>query len=93
MRCQIALTLIACRRGMDIGCLPATYNAANDADHFAANVMTMADVRVLHYLREVELERARFLLPGEIDSFLAQLLGLPANRALQDLVREFRATF
>ena len=87
MRCQIALTLIACRRGMDISCLPASYNMANDAHHFQASGLSVSDVRVLHYLREAELLRSSFLLPAEIDRFLERSMNLPINAALQDLVR------
>ncbi len=35
MRCQIAITIIAYRAGIDIGTLPAAYNAANDLVHFS----------------------------------------------------------
>lgn len=92
MRCQIALSLAAMRRDMDIGCLPAPYNAANDIHHFAINDMAPEDIRVLHYLRENEFQRDRFLLPGHVDEFLAREMELPANRLLQDLVRRWRDT-
>lgn len=90
MRCQIALTLIACRRDMDVSCLPASYNMANDVRHFQASGLGVSNVRILHYLREGELERASFLLPGEIDKFLERRMNLPINATLQDLVRIHR---
>ena len=93
MRCQIALTLIAAAHAMDAGCLPATYNAANDPNHFASCGMAPCDVRVLHYLRENEFERATFLLPGNIEDFLARDLGTVMNAELQALVRQWRSTW
>jgi hypothetical protein len=50
MRCQIALTVIAHRAGIDIGTLPATYNAANDTIHLKTNGLTAEQIRVLHFL-------------------------------------------
>lgn len=93
MRCQIALTLIAAAQEMDAGCLPAVYNAANDADHFRASGMTPADVRVLHYLRETEFERTNFLLPGKIEAFLEREPRVVMNQELRELVRAWRATW
>ena len=93
MRCQIALTLIAAAHGMDAGCLPALYNAANDPNHFAASGMTPDDVRVLHYLREDEFKRASFLLPEHLDDFLSLDCKTVMNAELQALVRQWRATW
>lgn len=90
MRCQIALPLIAAGRGIGMKCLPAGYNAANDPVHFAHNGLSPHDIRVLHYLREVELERMTFLLPGHIDAFLEKSVTAPGNDQLQDLVRHYR---
>lgn len=89
MRCQIALSLIACRHGMDISCLPAQYNAANDEQHLAANHLSIDDIRVLHYLRENEFRRNTFLILPERDDFIQKPLNNPANRILQQLVREY----
>jgi len=92
MRCQIALPLIADRRGIAIECIEAAYNAANDDLHLMHNALQTHDIRVLHYLREAELDRQTFLLPGHIDSFLARNLSVAANRELQQLVRLYRDT-
>lgn len=93
MRCQIALTLIASARGIDARCLPAAYNAANDPRHFTASGMVPSDVRVLHYLRENEFVRAKFLLDENIDEFLAISTDTVMNAQLQDLVRQWRSTW
>lgn len=93
MRCQIALTLIMAAHGMDARCLPATYNAANDANHFSASGITPKDVRILHYLREDEFNRTKFLLPGYIDEFLSADVKTIMNSTLQELVRKWRRTW
>jgi hypothetical protein len=87
MRCQIALTLIAYKEGLDIDVLPATYNAANDIVHLRHNYLSSADIRVLHYLRNDEIERNVVLQEKFMDDFLAKELHNPANRLLQSLAR------
>jgi hypothetical protein len=89
MRCQIALTLIAHRAGINIGTLPAAYNAANDTIHLNTNALTVEQIRVLHFLRENEIDRGELQL-HLIDKLLARPLTNPANIALQSLAREFR---
>jgi hypothetical protein len=89
MRCQIAMTILAYRAGVDIATLPAAYNAANDIVHLAANGLSAEQIRVLHFLREDEINRAE-LQPYLIDKLLARSLANPANIALQNLVREYR---
>jgi len=88
MRCQIAVTIIAHRAGIDIGTLPAAYNAANDLRHLAPNELTADRIRVLHFLRTDEIDRGQ-LQPHLIDNLLSRSLTNPANVALQDLVREY----
>jgi hypothetical protein len=88
-RCQIAVTVIAHLSGFDIQVLPAAYNAANDLRHLSHNGLQVADIRVLHYLRENELDRSRILLPENIDEFISRELRNPANVALQRLVRSY----
>jgi hypothetical protein len=89
MRCQIALTVIAYRAGIDIDTLPADYNAANDVIHLKVNGLTAEWIRVLHFLREDEINRSE-LQPHLIDGLLSRTLANPANIALQNLAREFR---
>ncbi|HEY1475225.1 MAG TPA: hypothetical protein VGF53_14205 [Pseudolabrys sp.] len=91
MRCQIALTIMAYRAGIDIGTLPAAFNAANDIVHLGANALTADQIRVLHFLRMAEVSREE-LQPHLIDGLLSRSLTNPANIALQDLVREYRTT-
>jgi hypothetical protein len=92
MSCQIAVTTMAYEAEMDIAPLPAMYNAANDLDHLAMNGLGAEDIRVLHYLRDDEIDRSLILLPEKIDEFLARTLTNPANLALQALARNYRET-
>lgn len=89
MRCQIALTIIAHRTGIDIGTLPAAYNAANDLVHLRTNGLSADQIRVLHFLRTDEIDREE-LQPHLIDNLLSRSLTNPANIALQNLAREYR---
>ena len=89
MRCQIAVTIIAYRAGINIGTLPAAYNAANDLVHLRQNGLTADQIRVLHFLRTDEINREE-LQPHLIDNLLSRSLTNPANIALQSLVREYR---
>lgn len=89
MRCQIALTIVAYRNGFDLDVLPAAYNAANDLAHLQRNALDVEQIRVLHFLREHEIERDDFQ-PERIDDMLGRHLVNPANIALQKLAREFR---
>jgi len=89
MRCQIALTILAHRAGMNIGTLPAAYNAANDLAHLRLHGLTADQIRVLHFLRSDEISRDE-LQPHLIGGFLSRPLTNPANIALQNLAREYR---
>jgi hypothetical protein len=90
MRCQIAVTIMAYRAAMDIGTIPAAYNAANDLGHLETNGLKAEDIRVLHYLRNDEIDRSTILLPDILDQFLLRELKNPANRAFQNLARDYR---
>ncbi len=89
MRCQIALTVVAHRAGMNIGTLPAAYNAANDLEHLRLSGLVADQIRVLHFLRGDEISRDE-LQPHLIDGLLSRPLTNPANIALQNLAREYR---
>jgi len=91
MRCQIALTVMAYRARMRIDVLPAAYNAANDLTHMAVNELKAEQIRVLHFLREDEVNRGE-LQPSLIDGLLTRSLNNPANVLLQNLAREYRAS-
>jgi len=90
MRCQIAVTLIAYRNGMDIDCLSAEYNAANDIGHLNAQRLAVKDIRLLHYLRTDEVNRSKIFTSEHIDTFLDTELNNPANIRMQKLARQYR---
>lgn len=88
MRCQIAVTLLSYRHGMQRQNLSAVFNAANDERHLAQNQVSLEDIRVIHYLRRSELDRESFLGPDQRDHFLRASLRNPVNRLLQEVARE-----
>src|SRR5947209_9705644 len=57
MRCQIAVTLISYRHAMHAVNLPAIFNAANDLMHATQNAILPDEIKVLHYLRNDEIDR------------------------------------
>jgi hypothetical protein len=87
MRCQIALTILAYKEELDIDVLPAMYNAANDVAHLNRNYLSSEDIRVLHYLRNDEIDRNLVLQEKYIDNFLTRELHNPANQLLQTVAR------
>ena len=91
MRCQLAMTLIAYRLGINICRLKTEYNAANHLGILSHNGVTADRIRVLHYQAEDEITRAE-LQPALIDDMLARVVVNPANIALQGLARLYRET-
>lgn len=89
MRCQLAVTTIAYRAGMKILSLPAEYNLANDERHIAQHIRDMAQVRVIHFLRNEEMNRFSDLLEGNLDDFVTRPMTNPANLRVQALAREY----
>ena len=93
MRCQIALTLVAYKRCMDIRALSAVYNCPNDLIHFQHNRLSPQDIRVIHYLRTDEIDRSKIFLQENFPSFLSAQLRNPVNIELQRLARELAPAF
>jgi len=91
MRCQLAMTLIAFRLGLNIRTLSTEYNASNHLDIMAHNGVKADRIRVLHYQVEDEIARDE-LQPALIDDMLSRVVTNPANIALQDLARAYRET-
>jgi hypothetical protein len=89
MRCQLAVTLIAMRHGVAIHSLPAQYNLANDTVHLAANYLSPADARVIHYLRNDELVRESMVLPEGVIAATQRNCANPINRLLQSMLRAY----
>jgi hypothetical protein len=89
MRCQIALTILALEGAFVIEPLPAAYNTANDPGHLTHNGLTLADVRVLHYLRTDILDRSLIVLPEHAAATASVSCEHPVNRTLQSQVLAF----
>ena len=88
MRCQIAVTLISYLHRMRRQNLPATFNAANDEDHLLQNDVRIENVKIIHYLRNDEVDRDTFLTDEERPIFLRRELRNPVNQLLQRVIRE-----
>lgn len=86
MRCQIALTLISYAHQMRRQNLPATFNAANDIQHFDHNRVRAEEIKVIHYLRADEIDRDSFLKDEEKTAFLRATLRNPVNQLLQSVI-------
>lgn len=86
MRCQIAVTLISYAHQMRRQNLPATFNAANDIQHFDHNRVRAEEIKVIHYLRADEIDRDSFLNEDEKTAFLRATLRNPVNQLLQSVV-------
>ena len=86
MRCQIAVTLISYAHQMRRQNLPATFNAANDIQHFDHNRVCAEEIKVIHYLRADEIDRDSFLKDEERTAFLRATLRNPVNQLLQSVV-------
>jgi hypothetical protein len=86
MRCQIAVTLISYAHQMRRQNLPATFNAANDIQHFDHNRVRAEEIKVIHYLRADEIDRDSFLKDEEKTAFLRATLRNPVNQLLQSVI-------
>lgn len=89
MRCQIAMTIIGYKNGVEFLNFPARYNAANDIEHSKANDLNVRDIKLLHYLREDEFERQKFLSSPYLEKFLSTPSLVEHNELLKKIVRRF----
>lgn len=87
MRCQIAVTLISYMHGIQHRNLPAIFNAANDPLHTRHNRVEPEQIKLLHYLRNDEIDRHSFLTEKRSEFFNAHFRN-PLNQLLQRLARE-----
>lgn len=83
-RCQLAVTLAVARTGCGWCALPVAWNFPNDDAFWAAHPAEREDVRVLHYLRQGELDRERDTGSAEGLAALLERPGLaPVHQLLQ----------
>jgi hypothetical protein len=83
-RCQLAVTLAIARTGCNWADLPLRWNFPNDDAFWHAYAEDRADVRILHYLRQGELDRE-----GDMGSVagVERLLERPALSPVHELLR------
>jgi hypothetical protein len=88
-RCQIALTLAILRSGVRWRALPLRFNFPNDMQFLPRYAAELADVRIIHYLRDDELNRAQDLASVEgVGALLARAELNPVNARLRDALQE-----
>jgi hypothetical protein len=82
-RCQIALALAVQRLGLRYRPLAMRYNCVNDEQIMALHPADRADVRLYHYLRRGEIDKARdFESPQHVEALLAREDLTGVNREL-----------
>jgi hypothetical protein len=90
-RCQLAVTLALARTGAPWRELPVRFNFPNDERFAQAYPDDAADIRILHYLRDEQLDRSALARTGaELDAFLSRSDLTPTNSHLRDRVAELR---
>ncbi|HXE44444.1 MAG TPA: sulfotransferase domain-containing protein [Conexibacter sp.] len=90
-RCQLAVTLALARTGTPSHALAPRWNFPNDERFARAYPDDAADVRILHYLREDQIDRGSIAAgPERLDAFLARRDLTPVNRLLQRQIGALR---
>ncbi len=88
-RCQIALTLAILRTGVAWRALPLRFNFPNDIHFLPRHAPELDDVRVIHYLRDEQVDRSTDLASVEgVQALLARADLNPINARLQQELRE-----
>lgn len=84
MAAQVALTFALLRTGVDPIDLGHEYNCANDACLIEHGLVDLAHIRIIHYLRNDEIDRHRFLsTPEDLGAFLAAAKANAVNERLR----------
>lgn len=91
MRCQIALAIIVQSAGIEAVNLNAAYNAANDPLHLGINNVSPDEIRVLHYLRQQNIDRARIGDANYVGE-VSKLIQSSVDKVLLDLLVEWHGT-
>ncbi len=88
-RCQIALTLAIVRSGVAWRALPLRFNFPNDAKFLPRYTAEFSDARIIHYLRDEELDRAQDLASVEsVGALLSRTDLNSVNARLRDALEE-----
>lgn len=90
-RCQLALTMAIVRSGVQWRELPLRFNLPNIAQYLPRHQAELADARIIHYLKDEELNRAEDFASEEHVEMLLARDGLnPINMKLQEALRQVR---
>ena len=93
-QCQIGLTLVIVEAGLRVIDLPHEYNCANDENVPPGLLRDPSLIRVIHYLRTSEVNRATFLADKDAyKKFLSEPKTNPINERLRNHVLGFRDAF
>jgi hypothetical protein len=87
-RCQIALTLAIVRSGVQWRQLPLRFNLPNIVEYLPRYQAELADVRIMHYLKDEQLTRAKdFASIESVGALLSRDDLNPFNARIQDTLR------
>lgn len=88
-RCQIALTMAILRSGVRWHQLPLRFNFPNNPQFLPIHQAELDDARIIHYLKDEELNRAEdFASVQSVGALLAREGLNPINTRLQDALRQ-----
>jgi hypothetical protein len=88
-RCQIALTMAILRSGVQWRQLPLRFNFPNNVCFLRRHRAELADVRIIHYLKDEDFNRVEdFASPESVGALLSRGDLNPANVMLRDALRQ-----
>jgi len=88
-RCQLALTAAIVRSGVRWRALPMRFNFPNIPEYLPRHQVEFDDVRIIHYLKDEEINRAEdFASPESVGALLAREDLNPINLKLRETLRQ-----
>jgi hypothetical protein len=88
-RCQLALTTAIVRSGVDWRALPMRFNFPNIPEYLPRHQVEFDDVRIIHYLKDEEINRAKdFASPESVGALLSREDLNPINLKLRETLRQ-----
>lgn len=88
-RCQLALTMAILRSGVRWRQLPLRFNFPNNVRLLRRHQEELADVRIIHYLKDEDFNRVEdFASPESVGALLSRGDLNPANVILRDALRQ-----
>jgi hypothetical protein len=88
-RCQLALTAAIVRSGVRWRALPMRFNFPNIPEYLPRHQVEFDDVRIIHYLKDGEINRSRdFASPESVGALLVRENLNPINLKLRETLRQ-----